>query len=68
MMSGIPRYRMTNNLGESSRNGAWVKYEDHVTAMAFEHESYLDALNDIDIALADLRRQHYVRTVRVVQS
>jgi len=32
-MSGIPRYRMTNNLGESSRNGSWIKYEDHVAAI-----------------------------------
>jgi len=48
VMSGIPRYRMTNNLGESSRNGAWVKYDDHVagvnaataTALQEEVEAY----------------------------
>ena len=33
-MSGIPRYRMTNNLGElDTDNGSWIKYEDHVAAM-----------------------------------
>ena len=33
-MSEIPRYRMTNNLGElDNENGSWIKYEDHVAAM-----------------------------------
>ena len=33
-MSGIPRYRMTNNFGhQDNDNGAWVRYEDHVAAM-----------------------------------
>ena len=33
-MSGIPRYRMTNNLGElDNDNGSWIKYEDHVAAI-----------------------------------
>ena len=48
VMTEIPRYRMTNNLGESSRNGAWVRYEDHVagvnaataTALQEEAEAY----------------------------
>ena len=48
VMIKIPRYRMTNNLGESSRNGAWVKYDDHVagvnaataTALQEETEAY----------------------------
>ena len=34
VMSGIPRYRMTNNLGElDNDNGSWIKYEDHVVAV-----------------------------------
>jgi len=33
-MSGIPRYRMTNNLGElDNDNGAWVRHEDHAAAV-----------------------------------
>jgi hypothetical protein len=33
-MSDIPRYRMTNNLGESDNvNGSWVRYEDHTVAV-----------------------------------
>jgi len=33
-MSGIPRYQMTNNLGElDTDNGAWVRFEDHVAAV-----------------------------------
>ena len=33
-MIGIPRYRMTNNLGElDNDNGSWIKYEDHVVAV-----------------------------------
>ena len=33
-MSGIPRYRMTNNLGElDNDNGSWIKYEDHAAAI-----------------------------------
>jgi len=33
-MSGIPRYRMTNNLGElDNDNGAWVRHEDHDAAI-----------------------------------
>ena len=33
-MMEIPRYRMTNNLGElDTDNGSWIKYEDHVAAM-----------------------------------
>jgi len=34
VMSGIPRYRMTNNLGElDTDNGSWIKYEDHDAAV-----------------------------------
>ena len=34
VMSGIPRYRMFNNLGELQKeNGAWVRFEDHVAAV-----------------------------------
>ena len=33
-MSGIPRYRMTNNFGhQDNDNGAWVRYEDHDAAV-----------------------------------
>ena len=33
-MSGIPRYRMTNNLGEiDNQNGGWVRHEDHAAAV-----------------------------------
>jgi len=33
-MTEIPRYRMTNNLGElDNENGSWIKYEDHVAAV-----------------------------------
>jgi len=33
-MIGIPRYRMTNNLGElDNDNGSWIKYEDHAAAI-----------------------------------
>ena len=33
-MSGIPRYRMTNNFGyEDNENGSWIKYEDHVASV-----------------------------------
>ena len=33
-MIGIPRYRMTNSLGESdNENGIWVRYEDHTVAV-----------------------------------
>jgi hypothetical protein len=33
-MTDIPRYRMTNNLGESDNvNGSWVRYEDHTVAV-----------------------------------
>ena len=33
-MIKLPRYRMTNNLGElDNDNGSWIKYEDHVVAV-----------------------------------
>jgi len=33
-MIKLPRYRMTNNLGElDNENGSWIKYEDHVAAI-----------------------------------
>ncbi len=34
VMIKIPRYRMTNNLGElDNDNGGWVRHEDHVAAL-----------------------------------
>ena len=33
-MSGIPRYRMINSLGElDTDNGSWIKYVDHDAAV-----------------------------------
>jgi len=66
-MSGIPRYRMTNNFGQQDNdNGTWVRYEDHVAALLMGDylEGYVQALTNVldDIefekceTVADVRR------------
>ena len=46
-MTEIPRYRMTNNLGESSGNGAWVKYDDHVDAVELKRREVIASVSQI---------------------
>ena len=66
-MSGIPRYRMTNNFGQRDNdNGTWVRHEDHMAAvlMGGYLEGYVQALtnvlDDIEVekceTVADVRR------------
>jgi len=38
---------MTNNLGESSGNGAWVKYDDHVDAVELKRREVIASVSQI---------------------
>ena len=47
-MSGIPRYRMTNNFGyEENNNGTWVKYTDHVDAVELKRREVIASVSQI---------------------